>query len=53
MAVHVVPCAFCDKLKSFKVLYNTRILGRFALIFYLNCEHVYILKLRRKKFADF
>ena len=34
----------------------TRILGRFALIFYLNCDHVlfvYILKQRRKNFADF
>jgi len=34
----------------------TRLLGRFALIFYLNCEHVlfvYILKQRRKKFCGF
>ena len=36
--------------------YITRHLRRFAPIFYLNCEHVlfvYILKQRRKKFADF
>ena len=35
---------------------STRLLGRFAPIFYFNCEHVlfvYILKQRRKKFADF
>ena len=35
---------------------NTRLLGRFAPIFYLNCEHVLfvnILKQRRKKFPDF
>ncbi len=34
----------------------TRLLGRFAPIFYLNCEHVlfvYILKQRRKKFCGF
>ena len=34
----------------------TRLLGRFAPIFYLNCEHVlfvYILKQRRKKFRRF
>ena len=38
---------------SFVELCNTRLLGRFAPIFYLNCEHVlfvYILKQRRKKF---
>ena len=36
--------------------YNTRLLGRFAPIFYLNCEHVhfvYILKQSRKKFRGF
>ena len=37
--------------------YNTRLLGRFAPIFYLNCEHilfVYILKQKQNKtFADF
>jgi len=35
---------------------NTRLLGRFTPIFYLNCEHVlfvYILKQRRKKFCGF
>ena len=34
---------------------TTRLLGRFAPIFYLNCEHVlfvYILKQRRNNFAD-
>ena len=34
----------------------TRLLGRFAPIFYLNCEHVlfvYILKQGRKKFCGF
>ena len=34
----------------------TRLLGRFAPIFYLNCEHVlfvYVLKQRKKIFADF
>ena len=34
----------------------TRLLGRFAPIFYLNCEHVlfvYILKQRRKKCCGF
>ena len=34
----------------------TRLLGRFAPILYLNCEHilfVYILKQRRKKFCGF
>jgi len=37
-------------------LLNTRLLGRSAPIFYLNCEHVlfvYILKQRRKKFCGF
>jgi len=37
-------------------LYQTRLLGRFAPIFYLNCEHVifvYISKQRRKKFCGF
>ena len=45
---------------SLKIFYSfvliTRLLGRFALIFYLNCEHVlfvYILKQRRKKFCGF
>ena len=35
---------------------HTRLLGRFAPIFYLNCEHVlfvYILKQSRKKFRGF
>jgi len=35
---------------------NTKLLGRFAPIFYLNCEHVlfvYIFKQRRKKFCGF
>ena len=38
------------------IFYNTRLLGRFAPIFYLNCEHVlfvYILKQSRKKFRGF
>ena len=37
-------------------LLNTRLLGRSAPIFYLNCEHVlfvYILKQRKTNFADF
>ena len=38
-------------------MYNTRLLGLFAPIFYLNCEHVlfvYILKQKQtKKFVDF
>ena len=37
---------------------DTRLLGRFAPIFYFNCEHVLLLivnikKQRRKHFADF
>ena len=38
------------------IFMKTRLLGRFAPIFYLNCEHVlfvYILKQRRKKFRGF
>ena len=37
-------------------IFITRLLGRFAPIFYLNCEHVlfvYILKQSRKKFRGF
>ena len=37
-------------------LYNTRLLGRFAPIFYLNVEHVlfvYILKQKQKKVCEF
>ena len=36
-------------------LYETRLLWRFAPIFYFNCEHVLIviLKNKEKKFADF
>ena len=40
----------------FRSFLGTRLLGRFAAIFYLNCEHVlfvYILKQRRKKFRGF
>ena len=36
--------------------YYTRLLGRFAPIFYLNCEHVlfvYIVKQNKQKFEDF
>ena len=36
-------------------IYETRLLGRFAHIFYFDCEHVlsvYIVKLK-KKFANF
>jgi len=38
------------------VYFTTKLLGRFAPIFYLNCEHVlfvYTLKQRRKKFRGF
>ena len=42
----------CLKVFHFCKILKTRLLGRFAPIFYLNCEHalfVYISKQRRKK----
>ena len=43
-------------MQNMSIFIDTRLLGRFAPIFYLNCEHVvfvYILKQRRKKFCGF
>ena len=55
--VFFLRCKLSFILSDFYVfLYKTRLLGRFAPIFYLNCEHdlfVYILKQRRKKFCGF
>ena len=47
---------FLQKMYFIFDLYLTRLLGRFAPIFYLNCVHVlfvYILKQSRKKFRGF
>ena len=36
------------------LIMNVKLLGRFAPIFYFNCEHVYTFKNKNKqKFADF
>ena len=57
------PCYFRIVKKTFLLLtettgqiLQTRLLGRFAPIFYFNCEHVLIVnieKQRRKKFREF
>ena len=54
-----MSCCFCmhfyDTMASLH-FYVTRLLGRFAPIFYFNCEHVLIVnieKQRRKKFRGF
>ena len=49
--IHYLPSFYCNL-----EIYTTRLLGRFAPIFYLNCKHVifaYILKQGGKKFCGF
>ena len=37
-----------------QLIMNVKLLGRFAPIFYFNCEHVYTFKnINKQKFADF
>ena len=54
-SVNNLQICIYQKFKALRTLLS-RLLGRFAPIFYLNCEHVlsvYILKQRRKKFCGF